>query len=154
MSDISDVARYILSKSSITHRKLQRLCYYCQAWYLANYGRPMFSSRFEAWVHGPVSPDLYMRYKEWGNVHISKVPANVKLPDAVCDLIDKVLEVYGGYTEAELCVMSKCEYPWLHARKGCSLSGYSRNPISMRDMRLYYGRRIGKSYNDCTISSE
>ena len=59
MSDIRKVAQYFLSKESMSHKKLQKLCYYAQAWYLANYGKPLMPNRFEAWVHGPVSPDLY-----------------------------------------------------------------------------------------------
>lgn len=148
MSSIFEVAGYILSKSSVTHMKLQRLCYYSQAWYLANYGKSMFSNRFEAWVNGPVSPDLYPLYKSWGMLHIPKRVYFSELPCDAQGIIDKVLEVYEGYTDVELNNISRWEYPWLKAREGHSLSDYSRNPISMRDMGKFYGRRIGKQYDN------
>lgn len=66
MENIYEVANFFLNKEAMSHKKLQKLCYFSQAWYLANYGEPLVPNRFEAWVHGPVSPDLYYKYKGWG----------------------------------------------------------------------------------------
>ena len=93
MIDVRVVAQYFLWKSSMSHKKLEKMCYYAQAWYLAN-----------------------------------------------------VYNVYGDYTADELESLTHGELPWENARKGCSPSAYSRNPISMKDMRNYYGERIGKTY--------
>ena len=60
--------------------------------------------------------------------------------------MDKVYDVYGDYTGDELELLTHHEFPWEHAREGYSPSEYSRNPISMKDMRDYYGERIGKKY--------
>ncbi|MGN0639342.1 MAG: Panacea domain-containing protein [Oscillospiraceae bacterium] len=62
---ITDVANWFLSKESMTHKKLQKLCYYAQAWGLALFNLRITDSRFEAWVHGPVSPGLFQLYKEF-----------------------------------------------------------------------------------------
>ena len=60
MASVFDVANWFLSKGSVTHKKLQKLCYYSQAWHCALYdGTPLFAERIEAWVHGPVIPELY-----------------------------------------------------------------------------------------------
>ena len=146
MSDIRKVSQYFLSKESMSHKKLQKLCYYAQAWYLANYGKPLMPNRFEAWVHGPVSPDLYSIYRDWGWVNIPKV----EMPSELCReeeaVVDKVFEAYGEYTADELESMTHRELPWQKARRGCLPSAYSRNPISMKAMRDYYGGRIGKRY--------
>lgn len=146
MSDIRKVAQYFLSKNSMSHKKLQKLCYYAQAWHLANYGEPLMMNRFEAWVHGPVSPDLYSEYKDWGWVNIPKKEKCPPLPQEEKNLINSVFNVYGGYTADELESMTHQEAPWKNARRGCPPSAYSRNPISMKDMRDYYGERIGKGY--------
>lgn len=147
MVDVRHVALYFLSKESMSHKKLEKLCYYAQAWYLANHGKPMMPNRFEAWVHGPVAPDLYAQYKGWGWALIPKVAEYVALFDPVeIDLMDKVYDVYGDYTGDELELLTHHEFPWEHAREGYSPSEYSRNPISMKDMRDYYGERIGKKY--------
>ncbi len=147
MVDVRYVAQFFLSKGSMTHKKLEKLCYYAQAWHLANHGQPMMPNRFEAWIHGPVSPDLYAQYREWGWTSIPQAPENKELfTSSEIDLMDKVYDIYGDYTGDELESLTHREYPWEHARMGCSPSEYSRNPISMKDMRDYYGERIGKNY--------
>lgn len=147
MADVRNVAQYFLSKESMTHKKLEKLCYYVQAWYLANFGVAMMPNRFEAWVHGPVSPDLYAQYKNWGWAQIPRYQDNsILFSELEIDIMDKVYETYGGYTGDELENLTHAELPWQNARKGCSPSEYSRNPISMKDMRDYYGERIGKTY--------
>lgn len=147
MADVRNVAQYYLCKDSMSHKKLEKLCYYTQAWHLANYGKPMVPNRFEAWVHGPVSPDLYARYKSWGwaDIPMSK-NCDLLFSDTERDLMNKVYKTYGNYTADELEEITHRETPWQNARKGCSPSEYSRNPISMKDMRDYYGERIGKVY--------
>ena len=66
MNTIQQIAQWFLGKESMTHKKLQKLCYYAQAWHLALHGSELFAERFEAWVHGPVSPVLYSIYADYG----------------------------------------------------------------------------------------
>ena len=149
VDDILQVAHYFLSKESMEHKKLQKLCYYAQSWFLANYNQPLFPNRFEAWVHGPVSPDLYQRYRNWGWLRISKRNGeNARFSDnRVERVLNRVYEVYGHYSADELENITHNENPWKLARKDCSPNDYSRNPISMKEMRNYYGARIGKDYS-------
>ncbi|MEV2911650.1 type II toxin-antitoxin system antitoxin SocA domain-containing protein, partial [Paenibacillus larvae] len=54
-TSIFEVADYFLHRAnsiwkSMTLSKLQKLCYYAQAWYLAFYGKPMFMSCYEFWA--------------------------------------------------------------------------------------------------------
>lgn len=150
VEDILLVARYFLSMESMTHKKLQKLCYYAQSWVLANFNRPLFPNRFEAWVHGPVSPDLYQRYKGWGWLEIPIIrdwEGTRFEDDNVNEILRKVFEMYGGYSGDELEDMTHEEAPWKLAREGCLPHEYSRNPISMKAMRNYYGARIGKDYS-------
>lgn len=59
-ASVLDVAAYVLeSQGPMTHMKLQKLCYYSQAWHLAWDGVPLFPERIEAWANGPVVPVLY-----------------------------------------------------------------------------------------------
>lgn len=147
MESIYEVARYFLGKEPMTHKKLQKMCYFAQAWFLANYGEPLVPNRFEAWVHGPVSPDLYSKYRGWGweNIPQEKQQA-VFEGNGIEDFLDKVYETYGDYTADELERITHSEYPWNNARVGCAPGVYSRNPIALKDMRDYYGERIGKTY--------
>lgn len=146
MEKITEVAKYFLSKEPMTHKKLQKLCYYAQAWYLANYGKPLFQSDFEAWVHGPVSPELYSVYRDWGWLPISQ-PAERKADLSgpnTASFLDLVYKTYGHYTGDQLENISHQEDPWSNARTGYSKADYCRNIISEDQMRQYYGKRIGK----------
>ncbi|MFS8119254.1 MAG: Panacea domain-containing protein [Microcoleus sp.] len=63
-----DIANYFIwlasqSDVEINAYKLQKLVYYAQAWHLAIYGMPLFNADFQAWVHGPVIPDLLEKYQ-------------------------------------------------------------------------------------------
>lgn len=71
MAKAQDVAEYFIAlarhseDTSVTNLKIQKLVYYAQAWYLANYGNSLFEEDFQAWVHGPVIPELYQQYKQF-----------------------------------------------------------------------------------------
>lgn len=147
MEKITDVAKYFLSKEKMTHKKLQKLCYYAQAWHLANYNTPLVSNDFEAWVHGPVCPDLYVEYKDWG-----WLPISLNNSEKTCDLkpetkrfLNYVYDVYGQYSGDELENISHQEKPWNEARVGYSKTDYCRNMISSETMKNYYKVRIDKT---------
>lgn len=148
MENIYEVARFFLNKESMSHKKLQKLCYYAQAWFLANYGVALVPNRFEAWVHGPVSPDLYVRYRDWG---WEKIPQENKSPvfesGSTINFLQQVYDTYSCYDGDTLERITHTEEPWKMARAGCSASDYSRNPISLNAMRTYYGERIGKIWD-------
>jgi len=64
VANVFDVAEYVLSQLGETSTmKLQKLVYYCQAWSLAWDGVPLFKEDFEAWMNGPVCPELYKAHK-------------------------------------------------------------------------------------------
>ena len=61
---VVDVARYILDTlGEMTTWKLQKLCYYAQAWSLVWDDSPLFEDRIEAWANGPVVPALYEQHR-------------------------------------------------------------------------------------------
>ena len=51
------------SSRPLTNKKLQKLIYYAQAWNMAFNGEPIFEEKIEAWIHGPVVPEVYNEYK-------------------------------------------------------------------------------------------
>jgi len=59
---INAVANYFLLRTNVpagdvmTHLKLQKLCYFAQAFNLVNHDCGMFKDTFQAWSHGPVAP--------------------------------------------------------------------------------------------------
>ena len=60
MAEVVSVAAYVLHKLGYsTTMKLQKIVYYSQAYSLVSRNRPLFTERIEAWVNGPVVPELF-----------------------------------------------------------------------------------------------
>ena len=76
--DILEVADAFLYLDSMSPKKLQKLCYYAQGWYAGLTGRRLFTNELEAWIHGPVSPKLYEKYKMYGYENIPQKDVNTE----------------------------------------------------------------------------
>lgn len=57
---------------SVTPFCLQKIVYFCHAWSLVTFKKPLIRHSFEAWEHGPVLPYLYRDFKEFENKPILK----------------------------------------------------------------------------------
>lgn len=145
MLDVLDVARYFLSLDSMKHKKLQKLCFYSQAWYIVFTGKRLMDTDFEAWAHGPVSPKLYEYYKEWGWLTISQIPCPLSVLDKLSNYIDflnKIFDLYKNYTADELEELTHKEEPWIIARGSLPIDSPCVNIISDEVMGRYYGELI------------
>lgn len=138
---VLDVAQYILERlGSMTTWKLQKLCYYSQAWSLVWDDEPLFTERIEAWANGPVIPALYEKHK--GQFSISRVQGEpTKLSDSQRETVDAVLGTYGYKTPVWLSELTHSEEPWQRARHRDRLGPGERgnSKISLGDMAEYYG---------------
>ncbi|MGI9952324.1 type II toxin-antitoxin system antitoxin SocA domain-containing protein [Moorellaceae bacterium AZ2] len=138
---IFDVAKAFLTMESMTHKKLQKLCYYAQAWHLALKDERLVDCNFEAWIHGPVCPELYHEYRDYG---WNPIPMEPKVPDVIDDetweFLEMVYEAYGELTGDELEELSHSEEPWIAARGELQEWQASHNVISEELMKKYYRR--------------
>lgn len=136
---INVVANWFLNKESMTHKKLQKLCYYAQAWSYALYDRPMVDDEFQAWVHGPVSPKLYDKYRGSYLVPLhSEEESKGRLTSEDEQLLERVWITYGGETANALEALTHTEAPWKEARVGYKPNERSHTVISSATMRDYY----------------
>lgn len=137
--DVFDLANAFLSIDSMTNKKLQKLCYYAKAWYLAINDENLIEEPFEAWVHGAVQPLLYNKYKAYGFQLIPMYTGDAKmLPEEFVSFSREVYEVYGEFNGDELEKINHQELPWLNARKGLKPWQSSHEIIREADMKLYY----------------
>lgn len=136
---IFDIADWFLSKGNMTHKKLQKLCYYAQAWCFALRGYPLANTDFQAWCHGPVSPPLYERFKGFGYETI-KMKGTCHLTIAAEDeiLLEDVWDTYGDMTGNALEALSHRELPWIEARKGYGEDERCSVVIPPASMKDYY----------------
>ena len=136
---------------AISNLKLQKLVYYAQAWFVANYGKPLFKGDFQAWVHGPVLPELYHAYKQQGSspIPVSKTLEEVEanLDSNVVEYLREVARVYMPSGAYELELMTHQETPWLEARGGIEPDEKCENVIPLDAMKEYYGGKIKDKTN-------
>lgn len=143
-SDIFELATAFLSIDSMTHKKLQKLCYYAKAWYLAINDRNLIADNFEAWVHGAVQPDLYQEYKGYGFGYIPMASDSEieKVSEEFLSFAREIYASYGELTGDELEKLNHTEDPWINARKGLKPWQGSNNVISEDDMKEYYRKKM------------
>jgi uncharacterized phage-associated protein len=141
----TDIADYFLwlandTGSFISNLQLQKLVYYAQAWHLALYDQPLFEEDFQAWVHGPVIPELFEKYQHfsWQPIHQEVHP---DLPEAIVTHLTEVADEYFACNGYELERMTKAEPPWQQARGTLAPDAISANIIRKEWMKEYYETR-------------
>ena len=125
----------------ITNLRLQKLVYYAQAWYLALHGRRLMPARFQAWVHGPVCPPLYHRFRGYAWNPITEAVQAPELPQEVEAHLREIMEVYGGYSAWDLERLTHAEAPWQTARGDLPPDAASTAVISEDEMGRFYAAR-------------
>lgn len=139
MGNANDVAAYILSKTGpLSAMKLQKLCYYSQAWSLVWDEEPLFDERIEAWQNGPVVRSLYAQHR--GQYTVSTWPSGDSgaLTSDQQATIDAVIDAYAKLTAQQLSDMTHSEGPWIEARVGVPLGERSEAEITHASMRSFY----------------
>lgn len=142
----SDVAKYFIWKSSqekrpITNKKLQKLVYYSHAWYLvSNSGKKrLFPERVEAWIHGPVIPDLYFQYKKFGFGPIDfKLGNKEKITGDKKTLLDEIWNEYGKLDADTLEALAHSESPWREARENLDKDEFGNTEMEDSKITAYY----------------
>ena len=145
MVSIFDVAKYILEeRGRMSTWKLQKLCYYAQAWHYTWTGERLIKEKFEAWTNGPVCPPLY-------RAHVGKFSVTTgdifrgnpkKLNDDESESVDVVLKDYGDKDPYELKEMTHAEDPWRDARGDLPEDAKCTREITLESMKKYYSRRL------------
>ena len=135
-------------KQKITNKKLQKLLYYAQAWYLVFEHKPLFKNKIEAWVHGPTIKEVYDQFKHYGFNNISKIvdTKNLeKIPNVVKKILDEVWNVYGKYDGDYLELLTHNEEPWQEARGNLESFEPSGNKILLSTMKKFYSNKLKKT---------
>jgi uncharacterized phage-associated protein len=137
-----DVAKYILEKKGpMTAMKLQKLVYYTQAWSVV-WGdeNPLFNEDIEAWISGPVVPELYKSHSGMFKVNAQALDEGDSsvLSDDQKDTIDRILNYYGSKDSQWLSDLTHLEDPWKKARKGLRPNERGNNIITLQSLNEYY----------------
>ena len=138
---VFDIANWFLQKSPMDHKKVQKLCYYAQAWSLALNDKKLIAGDFEAWVHGPVSRSLWDALRGYGYSDIDSfaLKQRAKALDEETDLfLERVWATYKDLNGFQLETLTHRESPWVTAREGLSSCEPSNRIIDNQLMKSYY----------------
>lgn len=122
-----------------THLKLQKLAFYSYGALLA-FGLEGETGEvsFEAWKHGPVAPDVYRRYADYGREALPRTSCRHGYSARVESVLSDVLNVYGRMTAWQLREESHEEGPWQEA-----YSEIYRMTISTESLRTHFRTKFG-----------
>lgn len=134
---VLDVCRHIINYSNehdygISNLKLQKVLYFIQAYFLTKKKdhTPCFYEKIEAWDFGPVVPEAYLEYKQYGSEDIPTIKSfimfdennvwnskRVKFEDTTISdddksLIDKVIDKFADYSATDLVSLTQKQSPW------------------------------------------
>ena len=137
-----DVADYFLCQvdedagDNISNLKLQKLLYYAQGFHLALFNVPLFANPVHAWEHGPVVPDIYHKYKQFG-ANAIPAPSQVdfaKFSKQDKELLNEVFKVFGQFSAWKLREMTHVEPPWKTTKMG--------SVIPRKELAKYFKTRV------------
>jgi len=142
MASVLDVAKYFLETlGPMSTWKLQKLCYYAQAWSLVWDEKPLFPENFEAWSNGPVCPQLFHEHKGLFMISsgdLRKGDSSV-FDEEQKETLDVVSKDYGDKNPSWLRDLTHFEDPWKNARGNTPLGARSSAVITNNAMGEYYG---------------
>ncbi|KGF10079.1 hypothetical protein HMPREF1635_00370 [Clostridiales bacterium S5-A14a] len=148
-SKINLVIEYLLNKcEDITPLALQKTLYYVQGFYYAFYDTFLFTEDCQAWVHGPVYPDIYSKYKNYKFDSIDRV---IAIDDSVFTsseiaILNSVVKNLCCYSGKILEQFTHSESPWLSARKNLPKQEPSTEIICKEDIGTYF-ESVKEKYN-------
>lgn len=147
--NVFDIADFFLSKKSLTHKKVQKLVYYAYAWFIALYNQDennienvLFKEQPEAWIHGPVFPTLYKKYKTYSWNEIAQKKEKKFKSEDLQAFLEAIWNKFGSYSADQLECMTHQEDPWINARKNMREDNPSKEKISLKDIFVYYNSLI------------
>lgn len=144
---------YILMKyGPMSHLKLQKLLFYCDAYHLAYFDTELITDKFEAWVHGPVSRKVFDSLRDKSLIYsdLSFVgdkeeveKSFIELTSSQRELIEDVLSELSKWSGFQLESAAHKELPWIEARKGKGPADRCIEDISKETTRTFYKAELG-----------
>jgi len=146
------LANFILKHyGPMSHLKLQKLLYYCEAYHLAYFNRSIIDEEFQAWIHGPVCRRVYDEMKAESILYSDIAFDNNSNPDYEIEtnltsdqkqLLKDVLEILSTWTGFELETSTHKEAPWINARRGFGPADRCDTNISKEEMKEFYKNEL------------
>lgn len=155
--DLELVSNYIIIKGEdITPLALQKLLYYSQGFFFAFFSKYLFNDDCQAWVHGPVYPEIYHEYKKNGCNPIVDINDNDIDIDNIIDsdkktFLDIILNSFGYYSGKALEKMTHLDEPWYLNREDLLIDECGKKIIQKEQIADFFVK-IKEKYNMLIIT--
>ena len=120
----SDFVSYLIREYGVTSPlRIQKLLYFIFKDFYKSHNLILFEENFEAWINGPVVPEVYFSYRNYFLNQEEQEFINTFeciedfLESKQLKMIDEVISKYVKYATYELVEMSHNEKAWILARK-------------------------------------
>lgn len=158
MYNVLDICRYIINYSNekdygISNLKLQKLLYFVQAYFLcfSPKKQPCFKEKIEAWDFGPVVPEAYHEYKQYGSGDIPQIDSflhfdpndiwettrvfyrNITIRDEDKKMIQGVVDNFADFSATDLVTLTHNQSPWKDVYRS-----HQNNIITNDSIRRYF----------------
>lgn len=116
-----EVAEYIIERCNKMHKpisnlKLQKILYFVQAQFLMQFGAPCFYNLMQAWDYGPTVPDVYHKYKIYGNTSIpSYGSSGYRFDNNEIGVLNATIDRASEYSASALVEITHNQTPWIEA---------------------------------------
>lgn len=156
--NVLDVCRHVINYSNerdygISNLKLQKVLYFIQVYFLIQKEAytPCFNEKIIAWDFGPIVPEAYCEYKQYGSGDIPTIKSyimfnknniwnskRIKFEDTIIIdkdkvLINKVIDKFADYSATDLVSLTHRQLPWIDA-----YAPYQNNEITIKAIREYF----------------
>lgn len=152
MYNVLTIARFIINYCNendivISNLKLQKLLYFIQAYFLITFDKTCFRENIEAWDFGPVIPEAYHEFKQYGSGNIPKITRYIVDSSDDCyyeeynstisnndqKAIEEVIEEFKEYTATDLVKLTHSQDPWKYVYTPCA-----NNIITTKSIKDYF----------------
>ena len=144
--ELEIAVRYFINELQPDALKLQKLLYFAQGISYCMNDEEFFEEEFEAWVHGPVIPAIYRRYRDYGYNHISINYSIGPITEQQENVLKYVKDTYGKYDGFHLEKMTHSQEPWIYARSGLDPDERDTKEIPKEIIAEYF---IGLMFQPC-----
>lgn len=156
--NVLDVCRHVINYNNehdygISNLKLQKVLYFIQAYFLIQKKdhTPCFNEKIIAWNFGPIVPEAYCEYRQYGSGDIPTIKSyvmfnknniwnskRIKFEDTIITdrdkiLIDRVIDKFADYSATDLVSLTHRQLPWINA-----YVPYQNNEITIKAIREYF----------------
>jgi uncharacterized phage-associated protein len=149
MASVTAIAEWIVryradNGAPIDRVSLQKMLFYAQAFRLARHGEPLFRGRFEAWVHGPVVPEIWRQFGNDG-AHLVEPDERRSQPQIDSETEQCLRDVVDFFSLCNPFMLSRAtheEDPWREARGDRPGNQRSEETIPIERIKTYYAALI------------